>query len=80
MATVEFRNAAIERERSDAPALDCQLSVDTVLTRFPATSKVFDRFGIDRCCGGSLTVDHAARAHGVDSDILCSALREAIAL
>lgn len=72
------RIAPMESERSDAPALDCQLSVNAVLASFPSTATVFDRFGIDRCCGGPLTVDQAARAHGIDSEMLCSALRQAI--
>ena len=58
--------------------LDCSLSVNTVLARFPSTSSVFNRFGLDTCCGGALSVAEAARAADVDTEALCGALTDAI--
>jgi iron-sulfur cluster repair protein YtfE (RIC family) len=61
------------------PNLDCSLSVNTVLARFPSTLSVFNRFGLDTCCGGALSVADAARAADVDTEALCGALADAIA-
>jgi iron-sulfur cluster repair protein YtfE (RIC family) len=57
--------------------LDCSRTVNGVLATFPSTSPVFNRFGIDVCCGGPLSVEDAARAAESDPTALCSALREA---
>lgn len=59
--------------------LDCALSVNTILAQFPATAGVFNAFGIDLCCGASLSVKDAARAHRIEESALCAALRDAIA-
>ena len=60
------------------PNLDCSQSVNAVLARYPSTLPVFNRFGLDTCCGGSLSVVDAARAADVDKDLLCGALVDAI--
>ena len=65
--------------RDGRPSLDCSLSVNTVLTIFPSTIPVFNRFGLDTCCGGGLSVADAARAADVDTEVLCGALTDAIA-
>jgi regulator of cell morphogenesis and NO signaling len=59
-------------------ALDCGASVNAVLVEFPATLRVFNQFGVDTCCGSSLSVTQAARAAGVDAEALCAALHEAL--
>lgn len=64
--------------RDGRPSLDCSLSVNAVLTIFPSTIPVFNRFGLDTCCGGALSVADAARAADVDAETLCSALTDAI--
>ena len=61
------------------PSLDCSLSVNVILAVFPSTLPVFNRFGLDACCGGALSVADAARAADVDAETLCSALTDAIA-
>lgn len=58
--------------------LDCAQSVNDIITRHPTTIAVFNRFGLDTCCGGSLSVTDAAHANGVDPEILCSALHEVL--
>lgn len=62
---------------ADRSELDCSLTVNAVLAHFPSTFRVFNRFGVDTCCSGVLTVEDAARANGVDAVALCGALREA---
>ena len=61
------------------PSLDCSLSVNAILSMFPSTLPVFNRFGLDTCCGGALSVADAARAADVDTEALCGALTDAIA-
>ncbi|HET7623017.1 MAG TPA: DUF542 domain-containing protein [Gemmatimonadaceae bacterium] len=57
--------------------LDCRWTVGQVLERYPATAAVFNRYGIDLCCGSSVSVQEAAHRDGVDADELCSQLHEA---
>lgn len=64
---------------ADRPMLDCSLSVNAILTTYPRTLPVFNRFGLDTCCGSALSVADAARAGGVDAEALCAALHGAIA-
>jgi iron-sulfur cluster repair protein YtfE (RIC family) len=65
-------------DHNGTPTLDCSRSVNAILTTFPATLPVFNRFGLDTCCGSALSVADAARAADVDSEALCEALSEAL--
>jgi regulator of cell morphogenesis and NO signaling len=55
--------------------LDCQWTVGQVIERYPATATVFNRYGIDLCCGSSVSVREAAHRDGIDPDTLCAELR-----
>ncbi|HEX5385604.1 MAG TPA: DUF542 domain-containing protein [Gemmatimonadales bacterium] len=57
--------------------LDCSATVHEIIERYPATRAVFQRFGVDPCCGGSVSVEAAARRDGIDPDVLCTAVRAA---
>ncbi len=57
--------------------LDCQWTVGQVLERYPATAAVFNRHGMDLCCGSSVSVQEAAHRDGVNVEELCSELQEA---
>ena len=57
--------------------LDCTWSVNDVITRYPSTMPVFNRFGLDTCCGAMLSVEEAARQEGVDREALCAELHAA---
>jgi regulator of cell morphogenesis and NO signaling len=59
-------------------AVDSTLPVNEIITRFPATIAVFNRFGIDTCCGGWESVDEAVDRDGIDREALIGALRAAI--
>ena len=64
-------------QHTDA-TLDCTRSVNDTVARFPETLAVFDKLGIDSCCGGGLSVEDAARRGEVDPAKLCGALEEAV--
>ena len=63
----------------NAGTLDRALSVNEVIARFPQTISVFNRFGIDSCCGGAAALDEAAHRDGADADALFMALESAVA-
>jgi len=50
------------------------LSVNEVIRRYPASVEVFNRYGIDACCGGAASVPDAAARDGVDVDVLLAEL------
>jgi regulator of cell morphogenesis and NO signaling len=58
--------------------IDTNLSVDQMVARHPETMPVFNRFGLDTCCGGGAPIADAARRDGADLDALVQALREAL--
>ena len=64
------RNITVQR-------IDCSLSVNDLMAYYPSTLHVFNRFGVDTCCGGALSVEEAVRANDLDAAALCAALREA---
>lgn len=45
-------------------------SVNDVIRRYPATVDLFNRYGIDACCGGAASVADAARRDGADRALL----------
>ena len=54
------------------------LTVNEIIRRWPATVEVFNRFGIDACCGGAVPPDEAAARDGADPEALRRALGEAV--
>jgi regulator of cell morphogenesis and NO signaling len=59
--------------------IDSSLTINEIVARHPETIPVFNRFGLDTCCGGGVCVDEAAQRDGVDLETLRTALSEAIA-
>ncbi len=47
-------------------AIRPDMTVSLVAEQFPGTAPVLARHGIDRCCGGSHSLEFVARAHGID--------------
>lgn len=58
--------------------IDVGSTVDELTARYPETIAVFNRFGIDSCCGGGEPIAEAARRDGADLDALLAALRAAV--
>lgn len=58
--------------------IDTSISVNEMVAKHPETTPVFNRFGLDTCCGGGAPIVEAARRDGADLDELVKALREAL--
>jgi iron-sulfur cluster repair protein YtfE (RIC family) len=58
--------------RADLPLT---ASVNDVLRRAPLAGAVFNRYGIDTCCGGALTLAQAAESVGLEPADLVTALQ-----
>lgn len=43
-----------------------EVTVNEMIRRRPNTAAVFNRFGVDTCCGGSLRIREVAERHGMD--------------
>ena len=50
------------------------MTVNETVRRYPATIAVFNRYGIDTCCGGAMAIAEAAAQESIDADALRSAL------
>jgi len=59
--------------------IDPTASVNDVISRYPATISVFNKFGLDTCCGGGAPIVDAARRDGADLGALLAELRKAAA-
>lgn len=59
--------------------IDIVATVNEIVAQYPDTIAVFNRFGIDSCCGGGVPLADAARRDRADLDALLAALQEAIA-
>lgn len=55
-----------------------EATVNEVIRSHPATVEVFNRYGIDACCGGAASVRAAALRDGADPETLWDALQVAI--
>jgi iron-sulfur cluster repair protein YtfE (RIC family) len=53
-------------------------ALNLIVARYPQALQVFQRFGLDTCCGGSLPLSTAVEHHGLDLDEVLATLRAAI--
>lgn len=60
------------------PGIGTQRTVNELIRTHPGTVEVFNRFGIDSCCGGAAPVGEAAARDGADPVALLAALDEVI--
>lgn len=54
-------------------------TVNQIVERYPATLRVFGRYGIDTCCGGQKSLRDVAIAHQLPLEPLLAELQAAIA-
>lgn len=54
------------------------MSVNEVIRRYPASIALFNRYGIDACCGGAAPVMEAAERDGADVDALLAELEKLV--
>lgn len=57
--------------------IDPTLTINEVVARHPETIPVFNRLGLDTCCGGGVSLTDAARRDGLDLAALLVALSNA---
>ena len=55
------------------------MTINETIRERPATVAVFDRLGLDSCCGGALRIEEAAGRHGLALEVVLSELN-AVAL
>ena len=55
--------------------IDPSVTVRETIARHPETKPVFERFGLDTCCGSGVPIIDAAHRDGADLDALLQALR-----
>ncbi|GAB4336756.1 MAG: iron-sulfur cluster repair di-iron protein [Candidatus Abyssubacteria bacterium] len=59
-------------------AFDENTTVRDIVVNHPRARPVFEKLGIDYCCGGSATLGQAAQQKGIESTRLLAALEDAI--
>ncbi len=50
--------------------------INDVIKKYPQTIPVFNRFGVDACCGGGQGIEQTATADGINVAALLAALNE----
>lgn len=56
-------------------ALDPEATtVHEAMARIPGAKEVFERFGLDTCCGGGVPLATAAEQHGAELEAVLDAL------
>ncbi len=58
--------------------IDPSLTINEIVALHPEAIPVFNRFGIDTCCGGGVSVEDAARRDGIDAATVLAALDDAL--
>ncbi|MCH7995379.1 MAG: DUF542 domain-containing protein, partial [Planctomycetes bacterium] len=56
--------------------VESELTVGEMVVEEPSRARVFERFGIDYCCGGKIPLAEACATRGADLDAVLNALRE----
>jgi regulator of cell morphogenesis and NO signaling len=58
-------------------AIDPTVSVGQLVAERPGRARVFERFGIDYCCGGKMPLRDACATGALDSQMVVAALIQA---
>lgn len=54
------------------------MTVNEALLAAPGTAEIFNRLGVDTCCGGTLTLAEAARSLGIEPERLRAEIEPAL--
>lgn len=57
-------------------AFDLSTPVGEIVARYPSTSRIFDRAGVDFCCGGKRPLGEACQTKGLAADRLLAELED----
>ena len=60
-------------------SFDLSTPVGDIVARYPSTSRIFDRAGVDFCCGGKRPLGEACQAKGLPVDRLLAELEAELA-
>ena len=63
---------------SETLQFNSELTINEIVAEYPETIAVFNRFGLDTCCGGGIRVEEAARRDGIDAEGVVAALNQVI--
>lgn len=63
----------------DTLTIEPTWTVNKVVALYPITVGIFNRFGVDSCCGGAVALSEAAARDGIALDDLLEALRDEVA-
>ena len=63
-------------ERTPSTAISAEDHVAALVLEEPSRARVFERFGIDYCCGGDVPLERACAERGLDVGIVTAALAE----
>ena len=58
--------------------ITCDMIINDVIRKHPATIKVFNEYKVDSCCGGGAPIETTAKRDGVDVETLVKALNVAV--
>jgi regulator of cell morphogenesis and NO signaling len=61
------------------PHLNCSATVAGIVTEHPAAARVFQKYGIDYCCHGNVTLPEACQDARLDPDAVLAELEAALA-
>lgn len=62
------------RATTESDSFPATITVNEAIASWPSTVAVFNRFGIDACCGGAVPIAEAAERDGADLAALTAEL------
>ena len=63
--------------RKTLAEINADMTINEIITMYPETVSIFNRHGIDSCCGGALPLAEVARKHRLDFIALLAELEQA---
>jgi regulator of cell morphogenesis and NO signaling len=58
--------------------VDAEMTLNQIVVLRPEAVSVLNRYGMDTCCGGGLSLKEAARRHGVELEVLLEELGDEV--